>query len=98
MLDGEVGDYVTIARRERGGDDWYLGAVTDESPRTLDVALDFLEPGRRYTARIYRDGAQADYRSRREDIVIETREVGADDRLELRLAPGGGQAIRFMAH
>ncbi len=96
VLNGEVGDYVTIARRERGGDDWYLGAVTDEHPRTLEVPLDFLEPGRRYTAQVYRDGERADYRSNREDIVIETREVTAADTLSLRLAPGGGQAIRFV--
>ena len=97
VLNGEVGDYVTIARRERGGDDWYLGSVTDEAPRTVEVALDFLDRDRRYTARIYRDGEQADYRTRREDILIESREVTAADTLQLRLAPGGGQAIRFVA-
>ncbi|MGY1410360.1 glycoside hydrolase family 97 protein [Luteimonas sp. A611] len=97
VLNGEVGDFVTIARRERGGDDWYLGSVTDEAPRTLEVTLDFLDPGRRYSAQIYRDGEQADYRTRREDILIETREVTAADTLHLRLAPGGGQAIRFVA-
>ena len=97
VLNGEVGDFVTIARRERGGDDWYLGAVTDESPRTLEVALDFLEPGRRYRADIYRDGEAANFRDRREDIVIETRGVDAATTLTLRLAPGGGQAIRFVA-
>ena len=98
VLNGEVGDFVTIARRERGGDDWYLGAVTDEHPRTLEVPLDFLERGRQYSAQIYRDGDAADYRSHREDIVIETREVSATDTLRLHLAPGGGQAIRFSAH
>ncbi len=97
VLNGEVGDFVTIVRRERGGDDWYLGAVTDEQPRALEVALDFLEPGRRYTAQVYRDGDRADFRDNREDIVIETREVRATDTLPLRLAPGGGQAIRFIA-
>jgi alpha-glucosidase len=98
VLGGEIGDYVTIARKQRGGENWYLGAVTDESPRTLEVALDFLDPGRRYTAQVYRDGENANYRDRREDIVIETREVDAGDTLQLRLAPGGGQAIRFVAH
>src|SRR5690606_9458662 len=94
---GEIGEYVTIARREPGGDDWYLGAVTDAQPRTLEVALDFLEPGRRYTAQVYRDGDRADYRDSREDIVIEAREVTSTETLTLRLAPGGGQAIRFVA-
>ena len=52
--------------------------------------------GRRYRAEIYRDGPNADYRGKREDIVIEQREVTAADTLTLNLAPGGGQAIRFV--
>ena len=97
VLNGEVGDYVTLVRKERGGDNWYLGAITDEEPRTLKAPLSFLDPGRRYTAQIYRDGPMADWKDRREDIVIEEREVGSTDTLELKLAPGGGQAIRFVA-
>ncbi|WP_202841159.1 glycoside hydrolase family 97 protein [Luteimonas saliphila] len=98
VLNGEIGDYVTIARRERGGDDWYLGSLTDEHARSFEVTLSFLDPGRRYTAQVYRDGDDADYRGNREDIVIEQREVTHADTLILRLAPGGGQAIRFVAH
>jgi alpha-glucosidase len=98
VLNGEVGDYVTIARKERGGSDWYLGAITDENARTLDVALDFLDPGKTYTAEIYRDGADADYRTdKRHSIVIEKRQMKAGDHLSLALAPGGGEAIRFVA-
>ncbi|MGL4314825.1 MAG: glycoside hydrolase family 97 protein, partial [Sphingomonas sp.] len=63
VLNGEVGDYVTIARKEKGGNDWYLGAITDENARTLNVKLDFLDPGKTYTAQIYRDGDDADYRT-----------------------------------
>ncbi|HRO27163.1 MAG TPA: glycoside hydrolase family 97 protein [Luteimonas sp.] len=98
VLNGEIGDYVTIARKERGGEDWYLGAVTDEQARTLTVPLSFLDDGRRYTAQVYRDGDDANYTTHREDIVIEQREVTGADTLDLRLAPGGGQAIRFVAH
>lgn len=98
MLNGAVGDYATIVRKARGSDDWYLGAVGDEEARKLDITLDFLDPGRMYTAQIYRDGADADYRTaKRHSIVIETRQVRRDDRLTLALAPGGGQAIRFVA-
>ncbi len=97
VLTAEIGDHVTIARRERGGDDWYLGALTDEDGRTLEVPLSFLDAGRRYRAEIYRDGEQAHWKHNREDIVIERREVGSGDTLTLRLAPGGGQAIRFVA-
>ena len=97
VLNGEVGDYVTIARKERGGDNWYLGALTDEDGRTLSVPLSFLEQGRRYTAQIYRDGDQAHWKTAPQDIVIEERTVTRADTLALKLAPGGGQAIRFVA-
>jgi len=98
VLNGEVGDYVTIARRDRHSRDWYLGAITDENARTLTVPLDFLEPGRRYEAQIYRDGPGAHYATaQRRSIAFETRTVRRGDRLVLALAPGGGQAIRLRA-
>ena len=97
VLNGEVGDFVTIARKDRGTDDWYLGSVTDEHARELTVPLPFLDAGRRYEARIYRDGARADWQRAPFEFERETREVGAGDTLTLRLAPGGGQAIRFRA-
>jgi alpha-glucosidase len=62
----------------------------------LQAPLSFLDAGRRYRAEIYRDGPNADWKGRREDIVIEQREVTASDTLSLQLAPGGGQAIRFV--
>lgn len=96
VLNGEVGDYVTIVRRDRNSRDWYLGAITDENPRTLSAPLSFLQRGVRYRAQIYRDGPNADYRGdARSDIVIEERIVTSADTLTLQLAPGGGQAIRF---
>ena len=98
VLNGEVGDYVTIVRRPRGGKDWYLGAIGDEEARTSTIRLDFLTPGKKYRAEIYRDGDDADYRTdKRHSIAIETRTVTSTDTLTLRLAPGGGQAIRFVA-
>ena len=97
VLNGEVGDYVTIARKERGGDNWYLGALTGEDGRTLSVPLTFLDEGRRYTAQIYRDGDTAHWKTAPQDIVIEERSVARGDTLTLKLAPGGGQAIRFVA-
>lgn len=96
VLNGEVGDYATFARQARNDPDWYLGAVGDEQARSLAVKLDFLAPGKTYEAQIYRDGDDADYRSdKRFSIAIEKRKVTAADTLTLRLAPGGGQAIRF---
>jgi len=97
VLNGEIGDYVTIVRKDRKSDDWYLGAISDEEGRVLTAPLGFLEPGRRYKAQIYRDGDKADWKTAPQDIVIEEREVTSTDVLTLRLAPGGGQAIRFMA-
>lgn len=96
VLDGEVGDYVTIARKDRHSRDWFVGSITDEHGRVLPVDLSFLEPGVRYRAEIYRDGDDADYRSNPFAFVRETREVSSADRFELKLAPGGGEAIRFV--
>ena len=95
---GEVGDYATVVRKDRNSADWYLGSVTDENPRTLKVKLDFLEPGRTYEAQIYRDAKDSSYQGEnRFRFDKETRQVTANDSLTLRLAPGGGQAIRFVA-
>jgi alpha-glucosidase len=94
-LAGEVGDYVAIARKQRGAPDWFVGALTDENPRSLALPLGFLEPGRRYIAEIYRDGPQADWQTRPYDLVVEQRSVTAADTLELRLASSGGAAIRL---
>jgi len=95
VLQGEVGDYVTIVRRDRNSRDWFLGSITDEHGRVLPVSLGFLEPGVRYRAEIYRDGEGADFRTRPFAFVRETRTVTASDDMQLVLAPGGGQAIRF---
>lgn len=97
VLNGEVGDYVTIARKDRKSENWYVGAVTDEEARTFSVPLAFLTPGKRYRAEIYRDGPGADWKSNPKSIAIEKKVVTSADTLSLALAPGGGQAIRFVA-
>jgi alpha-glucosidase len=94
-LAGEVGDFVAIARRQRGKPDWFVGALTDENARKLPVSLSFLEPGARYAAEIYRDGDTADWKTRPYDLVIDRREVSSTDTLDLSLAPSGGAAIRL---
>jgi alpha-glucosidase len=95
VLAGEIGDFVVIARKDRAGDDWYVGGVTDEQQRTLRIPLDFLEEKRRYTAEIYRDGDDADWKTNAHAIVIEKRPARRGDTLEILLAPGGGFAIRL---
>ena len=97
VLNGEIGDFVTLVRKDRNSDDWYLGAISDEEGRELKAPLSFLDPGRKYVAQIYRDGAHADWKRAPQDIVIEEKSVSSADALILRLAPGGGQAIRFVA-
>ncbi len=96
VLTGAVGEYIAIARKDRQSDDWYIGAVTDGSARSLSLSLAFLDPGKRYIAEIYRDGDNADYRNeRRFDLVTEKQSVVSTDAFTLRMAPGGGQAIRL---
>ncbi|WP_064748383.1 glycoside hydrolase family 97 protein [Lysobacter antibioticus] len=96
VVNGEVGDYVTVVRKARGGEDWFLGSVSDEHARNLAVPLGFLDPDRTYRAEIYRDGEGADWQGDRFAFARDTREVRRGDVLTLRLAPGGGQAIRFV--
>jgi len=94
-LNGEIGDYVTFARKERGGEDWYIGSLTDENARTLSVPLEFLDADKTYIAEIYRDGADADWKTKPYPIAIEAREVTRETVLTLPLAPGGGAAARL---
>ncbi len=95
VLAGKIGDYVVVARRERNGPTWYLGAITDEEARTFDVPLTFLTPGRKYVAEIYADGPGANWLTNPLPVAISQRPVDAKSTLHLVLAPGGGQAIRI---
>lgn len=95
VIDGAIGDYVIVARRARDSQDWFLGAITDEAPRTFDVPLTFLERGKRYTAEIYADGPKADWLDNPLPVAITRRPVTRGSTLRVHLAPGGGQAIRF---
>ena len=95
VLDGRIGDYVVVARRQRDAQTWFLGAITDEQARTLDVPLSFLTPGRRYIAEVYADGPNANWLSNPLPVTISRRAVSSATRLRIVLAPGGGQAIRI---
>jgi alpha-glucosidase len=98
LLAGEVGEYAIFARKDRNSADWYVGGVNDATIRTLDLRFDFLDPGKVYTATIYRDGEGATYETAaRHNIVIETRKLKKGDAMSLWLAPGGGAAIRIAA-
>lgn len=92
-LEAEPGDYLSIARRAKGKDEWYLGAVTDENARTAALPLAFLNKGRKYIATIYADGPEANWESNPQAYRIEKREVNSATVLRLTLAPGGGAAV-----
>lgn len=94
VLDGRIGDFVVVARQARNNE-WFVGAITDESARTFDMSLDFLERGERYAAEVYADGDQAHWLQNPQDISIRTEVVMGGSTLRLRLAPGGGQAVRL---
>jgi len=96
MLAGDVGQYAVMARKERGKPTWFVGGITNEEGRDLDLPLTFLDPGARYRAEIYRDGDAADFRTNPRAIAIEKKEFRSTDRLQLRMAPGGGFAIRMV--
>ena len=103
----EPGDYIVIARKAKDvtGDadapeyavkasgQWFVGGVTDENARTLEVVFDFLEPGKKYEATIYADAKDADYRTNPEAYVISTKKVTSKSTLKMYMAPGGGFAI-----
>lgn len=93
-LQGEVGDYAVVVRKDRNSEDWYLGALTDAEARDLSIPLNFLGEGN-YEAQIYRDGPAADYETNPYDIVIEKRNMSAVDTLSLPLGRSGGAAILF---
>lgn len=95
VLDAVIGDYVVTARQERGGSDWYLGAITDENARTLDVPLSFLGKGK-WMAQIYEDTPQTSYETSPETYQYREVEVSAKDVLNIKLATSGGCAIRFI--
>ena len=94
-LAGEVGEFVVYARKERGGSDWYLGAISGAESRELGLPLSFLDAGQRYKATVYRDGDDADWAANPYAFEIEEFEVGRASTLALKLAAGGGAAIRF---
>lgn len=89
----KIGEYVTIARKDRNSDDWYVGSITNENSRTLSLPLDFLDSNATYKAKLFRDGSNADYKTNPYPVLIEEIEVTADSILDLDLATSGGAAI-----
>jgi alpha-glucosidase len=96
VIDGKIGEYITVVRKDRNSSQWFLGSITNEMPREFEIRTDFLEKGKKYTAEIYQDGRDADATDN--PLPLEILSVGVDSNstVTLRLAPGGGTAIRFV--
>lgn len=97
VINGEIGKYVTIVRKDRNSDDWYLGSVTDEEARNFVIGLDFLEKGKTYEAQLYTDGPGADWQGKPYSLLKYNQLVSSTTPLEINMAKGGGMAIRFKA-
>lgn len=93
ILEAEPGDYITIARKAKGVNEWFVGGITDENAREAVIDFSFLPAGKKYVATIYVDGKKADWRTNPKDYVITTRKVTSKTTLKQRLAPSGGVAI-----
>ena len=93
-LAGEPGEFVAVVRKAKNN--YFFGAATNEAPRTLEIKLDFLKPGKQYKAVIYADGEKADWKTNPADYQITEQTVTAENTLTVRMAAGGGQAISFI--
>ncbi len=94
-IEAEPGDYLTVARKTKGKETWFLGAITDENARQSEIKLDFLTKGKKYKAIVYEDAKDADWKSNPIAYKISTIEVTSKSKIKLNLAPGGGTAISF---
>ena len=96
-LEAEPGQYVTIARKAKGTNNWFVGCTSGENGHASKLALDFLEPGKQYVATVYADAPNAHYRTNPQAYTIRKGLVDAKTILRLKAALGGGYAISIMA-
>jgi hypothetical protein len=95
-LEAEPGDYITVARKAKGTNNWFIGNVNGETPRTSNIKLDFLDKGKKYTATIYVDGKEAHYKTNPQSYVIRKMKVSSTTKLSQLAAAGGGYAISII--
>jgi hypothetical protein len=93
IIEAEPGDYLTIARKAKGKNEWYVGSITDENARTATVKFDYLPKGKTYEAIIYADGKDASFDKNPQSYVIRKMKVNSKTVLKQQVAPGGGFAI-----
>ena len=94
-LEAEPGDYLTIVRKDKKSENWFLGAITDENARKTEIKLNFLNPKQKYSAIIYQDSKTAHWKNNPISYEIKTIEVTSKSIIKLNLAAGGGTAISF---
>jgi glucan 1,4-alpha-glucosidase len=96
IIEAEPGDYITIARKEKGKNNWFIGAITDENSRSASIPLDFLDKNKKYVATIYRDADNANWKTNPEAYKIESFIVDNKTQLMIKLAEGGGAAVSIL--
>ena len=95
-LEAEPGDYITVARKAKGTNNWFVGGITDENARTAGFTLDFLEPGKQYVATLYADGKDADYKENPTSYQIKKGIVTCKTKMSVKEARSGGFALSLI--
>ncbi len=95
-LEAEPGQYITVARKAKGTNNWFVGNVNGETPRTSNIKFDFLEKGKKYEATIYADAKDAHYKTNPQAYTIRKITVTSKSKLAQLSAPGGGYAISLI--
>ena len=95
-LEAEPGDYITVARKAKGTNNWFVGGITDENKRTSELTFDFLDADKKYVATIYADGKDADYQSNPTSYKIEKGIVTSKTKVSIDMARSGGFAISII--
>lgn len=95
-IEAEPGDYITIARKAKGANNWFVGGITDENARTAQFTLDFLEPGKKYVATLYADGKDADYKNNPTSYQIKKGVVTNKTKMSIKEATSGGFALSLI--
>jgi hypothetical protein len=93
ILEAEPGDYVTIARKAKNKNEWFVGGITDENPRTAEITFDYLPAGKKYLATVYADGKNASWNKNAHSYTVKKMVVTSKTKLKQKLGAGGGVAI-----
>ena len=93
IVEAEPGDYITIARKAKGKNEWFIGGITDENARTANISFDYLPAGKNFIATIYADAKEANWDKNPQKYTVTKVVITSKTNLKQYLAPGGGTAI-----